>query len=130
MATSRCPGVTTIVRMRTPGAEKNIACDINVQIPEGGVQRYALPEWFRQRGSSNSFRSILIESSCPIDVAGYNADRFSNDAFMVLPATMLGKCRNFRNYKDLTFCQEFHSHQLYLSLISTLLKWKHGNLHL
>ena len=89
MATSRCS--VAIVRMRTPNADEDYTCDINVQLSEGSVQKYILPEWFRSSGSSTAFKSILMESSCAIDVVGYNMDKFSNDAFMVLPATMLGE---------------------------------------
>ena len=90
MATPRCSGLTAI-RMRTPNAPSKYACDIDVQLSPGNVQRYALSEWYRASESSTSFKSILMESSCAIDVVGYNMDKFSNDAFMVLPATMLGE---------------------------------------
>lgn len=66
-------------------------CDVNVQIAEGAVRRFALSDWFRLTGNELNNKAVLIESSCALDVVGYNQDRFSNDAFMVFPTTQLGK---------------------------------------
>lgn len=91
MTTPTCPGSTS-VRLTTPGAPNYLNCDISVPLTEGTMQRFVLPENYKLTGSDVFNKTVLVDSTCPIDVAAYNVDRFSNDAFLVLPTSKLGQC--------------------------------------
>lgn len=77
--------------MRTPNMNAQAACDILINIPEGGMKQFVLPKEYRQSGNSKANKTVVIETSCGVDVAAFNKDTFSSDGFMALPATALGK---------------------------------------
>ncbi|XP_067944687.1 uncharacterized protein [Watersipora subatra] len=89
MVTPTCSGSTGI-RLRTPNARAEIACDSNTVLTPDSFQRFTLQDWFKPIGTSMSDMSVLVESTCPVSVVAYNMDKFSADAFMVLPRDMLG----------------------------------------
>ena len=67
------------------------ACDVIVNIPEGGVTQFMLPRDYRQSGNSKANKTIVIESSCDTNIAAFNRDTFSSDGFLSLPTTALGE---------------------------------------
>lgn len=90
MASATCPGATS-VRMRTPNAPNHLNCDIAVNINEDENQYFSLSQWFKLTDNGVYNRAVLVETSCKVDIAGFNMDKFSVDAFLVFEASQLGE---------------------------------------
>ncbi|KAK3093194.1 hypothetical protein FSP39_012495 [Pinctada imbricata] len=79
---------TVLVNITTPRYNSTIL--VSISVTEGHVEQIYLPGDLRVTGTTKVNKAIYISASAAIVVYGVNKARYSNDAFLGLPVSVLG----------------------------------------